>query len=189
MQLGNDIIDLKIDSEIRDRFVDRILHPEERARYPGIENDDLLIWSLWAAKESAYKAYRQANMRYFLPNRWNVDLEASRVQFETQSWDLALHRSEDAIWATSMSASTLAASGYKIVSEMRSGTSELSPKEQNELGRAILQDLLKEHGLEAVLQKDEHQIPRLHFKDQLLPFSMSHHGRHVFVCLGVPLHS
>ncbi len=186
MQLGNDIVDLKVDSGIRPRFVERILHPEERERYPGIEDDELLVWSLWAAKESAFKAFRQANMRYFLPNRWNVDLKASRVQFETQSWNLEINRSEDAVWAMSISASPQALSSYTIVSEMRSGTEELSPKEQGEQGRAILHDLLKRHDLDAVLQKDEHQIPRLLYKDQVLPYSMSHHGRHVFVCLAVP---
>lgn len=177
MQLGNDIVDLKIDSEIHPRFLERILHPEERTLYSGIEHDPWLIWTLWAAKESAFKAFRQSNMRYFLPNRWKVDLKNSRVQFETQSWILEVHRSEEAVWATS------ASTGFEFVSEMRSGDHELSPREQSERGRALLQELVERYAPGAVLHKDEGAVPRLTLHGQLLPFSMSHHGRHVHVCL------
>ena len=177
MQLGNDIVDLKIDAEIHPRFLDRILHPDERILYPGIADDPKLVWTLWAAKESAFKAFRQSSMRFFLPNRWKVDLKNSRVQFETQSWILGIHSSEDAVWATS------ASNDFEFVSEMRSGDHELSPREQSEMSRALLQDLLQRYAPDAVLHKDEGGVPRLTLNGHLIPFSMSHHGRHVHVCL------
>lgn len=180
MQLGNDIVDLRIDADIHPRFLERVLHPDERLLYPGIAEDPLLVWTLWAAKESAFKAFRQSSMRFFLPNRWRVDLKASRVQFETQSWILGLQASAEAVWATS------ASTDFPFVTEMRSSEVELSPREQSAWGRALLEDLLERYAPAAIYHKDEGGVPRLKQNGQPIPFSMSHHGRHVHVCLALP---
>ncbi|RYZ54321.1 MAG: 4-phosphopantetheinyl transferase family protein [Proteobacteria bacterium] len=180
MQLGNDIVDLKVDTEIHPRFLQRILHPEEWERYPGIAQDPVLVWTLWAAKESAFKAYRQSNRRFFIPSRWNVDLETSQVQFETQRWLLNVVKSDEAVLATSVS------NPLPFVSELRSGTRELSPREQSEMARKVLSELLERHAEGSIYHKDESGVPRLHYQGKALPFSMSHHGRHVHVCLALP---
>ncbi|MBC7660676.1 MAG: 4-phosphopantetheinyl transferase family protein [Chitinophagaceae bacterium] len=180
MQLGNDIVDLKIDSTIRPRFIERILHPEEVLRYPTIQNDPVLVWTLWAAKESAFKAYRQNNMRYFIPNLWAVDLQNNRVQFGTQSWILKVECTGDAV------AATCSSSEMDFISVVRTSETELSPRDQSALSRDVLKELTQRYAPRAVLSKDEGGVPRLTMDDEIIPFSMSHHGRHVFVSLALP---
>lgn len=58
--VGNDVVDLK-EAENRgksgdDRFLDRVFTATERAMIAGARSPDTLLWSLWAAKEAAYKA-------------------------------------------------------------------------------------------------------------------------------------
>lgn len=58
--VGNDIVDLK-EPENRgksgdDRFLGRVFTALEREMVAGARSPDTLLWSLWAAKEAAYKA-------------------------------------------------------------------------------------------------------------------------------------
>lgn len=58
--VGNDVVDLR-DPDNRgksgdDRFLARVFTAEERALIAGAAAPDRLLWSLWAAKEAAYKA-------------------------------------------------------------------------------------------------------------------------------------
>jgi phosphopantetheine--protein transferase-like protein len=58
--VGNDVIDLK-EPENRGksgdhRFLDRVFTAPERAMIAAARPPDTLLWSLWAAKEAAYKA-------------------------------------------------------------------------------------------------------------------------------------
>jgi phosphopantetheinyl transferase (holo-ACP synthase) len=57
--VGNDVVDL---SRVRvrgksgdDRFVSRVLAPEEHSALTEATDPDLELWCLWAAKEAAYK--------------------------------------------------------------------------------------------------------------------------------------
>jgi phosphopantetheinyl transferase (holo-ACP synthase) len=57
--VGNDVVDL-LDPRTRGkhedrRFVDRVLSPTERALLVAAPDPRLELWSLWAAKEAAYK--------------------------------------------------------------------------------------------------------------------------------------
>ncbi|MHB8909642.1 MAG: 4'-phosphopantetheinyl transferase superfamily protein [Syntrophales bacterium] len=58
--VGNDVVDLK-EPENRgksgdDRFLDRVFTAREREMIAAARSPDTLLWSLWAAKEAAYKA-------------------------------------------------------------------------------------------------------------------------------------
>jgi len=57
--VGNDIVDLNSagsHGKFRDaRFLKRVFTPAERQAIQAAENPDLVLWSFWAAKESAYK--------------------------------------------------------------------------------------------------------------------------------------
>jgi phosphopantetheinyl transferase (holo-ACP synthase) len=58
--VGNDVVDLREtenQGKSRDeRFVGRVFTADERERIAGAQSPDTLLWSLWAAKEAAYKA-------------------------------------------------------------------------------------------------------------------------------------
>ncbi len=179
MQLGNDIVDLKIDAEIHPRFLERILHEEEQRRYPDLSARPELVWTLWAAKEAAFKAFRQSEMRFFLPNRWNVDLAKSCVAFEERRWILNIEQTSDSVFAT------CASEAFATHSEIFSAASELLPKEQAKHSRELLDSILARYAPGAQLHKDAGGVPRLTLNQQTLPFSISHHGRHILVSLAL----
>jgi len=58
--VGNDIVDLKapeINGKALDnRFVQRVLNPDEQQMVLNSDHADCLLWAFWAAKEAAYKA-------------------------------------------------------------------------------------------------------------------------------------
>jgi hypothetical protein len=81
VSLGNDVVDLG-DPEARldglhPRFAERVFTPAEREALAASADRQLLHWSLWAAKESAYKALARACPRtVFAPRAFEVDLPA-----------------------------------------------------------------------------------------------------------------
>jgi len=58
--IGNDIVDLADPQAVgkhRDvRFMDRVFTPDERRTILSSDAPDTILWSLWAAKETGYKA-------------------------------------------------------------------------------------------------------------------------------------
>jgi len=65
LPVGNDIVDLsdpRNRGKSRDhRFIQRVFTPSERDRIAGSENPDREIWTLWTAKETAYKALSKSS--------------------------------------------------------------------------------------------------------------------------------
>jgi phosphopantetheinyl transferase (holo-ACP synthase) len=78
--LGNDVVDLA-DPETRldglhPRFSERVFTQAERSLLDACADRPRLLWSLWAAKESAYKALKQAEPDLvFSPRELEVTLE------------------------------------------------------------------------------------------------------------------
>lgn len=62
--LGNDIVDYAIDEKryTNPRFISRILNHKEQAYLAQADNPNCFLWSLWAAKEAAYKAVQRNNL-------------------------------------------------------------------------------------------------------------------------------
>ncbi|HEY0838550.1 MAG TPA: 4'-phosphopantetheinyl transferase superfamily protein, partial [Vulgatibacter sp.] len=58
--VGDDVVDLASPEAVgvsrRDRFVRRILRPDELCRAAEAADPDLAIWAIFAAKEAGYKA-------------------------------------------------------------------------------------------------------------------------------------
>jgi len=80
--LGNDIVDLS-DPEAaagaqHERFDRRVFAPRELARLADCPQPARLRWTLWAAKESAYKAARREHpATVFAPSEFVVDLDGA----------------------------------------------------------------------------------------------------------------
>ena len=75
--VGNDIVDLgepgNRGKSGDGRFLGRVFTPEERELIAGADDPDALLWSLWAAKEAAYKAVSRANPEVCsIPRRYRV---------------------------------------------------------------------------------------------------------------------
>lgn len=99
--VGNDLVYLA-DPEIsghhlRPRFVERVCAAGERDRLAVSDEPLVLLWSLWAAKEAAYKA--ASKMRpglVFAPRLYEVDAGMSRVRYRDSA--MALRLSRDPLW-------------------------------------------------------------------------------------------
>ena len=82
--VGNDVVDLR-EPENRgksrdERFLDRVFTAEERERIAGAQSPDTLLWSLWAAKEAAYKAVSGGDPSVCsIPRRYCVLLDDGEV--------------------------------------------------------------------------------------------------------------
>jgi phosphopantetheine--protein transferase-like protein len=82
--VGNDIVDLG-DMENRGknrdkRFLDRVLTTEEQLLLSAAARPEALLWSLWAAKEAAYKAVNRDDPEVCsIPRRYRVFLNDGRV--------------------------------------------------------------------------------------------------------------
>ena len=174
MRLGNDIVDLKIDAEVHPRFVDRILHPVERILYSGLSRPED-IWRIWAAKEAAFKAHRQGEdcVDFLVPRRWLVDLQLGRVFFGDEEYWLSFEETDDYILATARS------EDQPFSGRISSSSEELKHDEQ----RAEAQRLREELGLNSPV-KDSGGIPRVMADGRAIPYSLTHHGRHVAVARG-----
>jgi hypothetical protein len=77
--VGNDVVDLT-DPENRGksrdrRFVNRVFTPAEQRMISAADEADRVLWSLWAAKESAYKAIsKMASSVCSIPRSYEVKL-------------------------------------------------------------------------------------------------------------------
>jgi len=79
LRVGNDIVDLRSPEATgkgdRRPFVSRVLTKAEEAAFDRRGRRDLLLWLLWAAKETAYKAVNKAETGLsFIPKHFQVDL-------------------------------------------------------------------------------------------------------------------
>ena len=82
--VGNDVVDLKDPENIGkgrdDRFLGRVFTAGERELIASVLSHDTLLWSLWAAKEAAYKAVSRADPAVCsIPHRYRVVLDAEEA--------------------------------------------------------------------------------------------------------------
>ena len=86
--IGNDVVDLRdpetSPSTRHPRFDERVFAEEERDRIAAAADAERLRWTLWAAKEAAFKAAKRLDQGLvFTPRRFVVDLEHGVVVHET----------------------------------------------------------------------------------------------------------
>ena len=99
--VGNDLVYLA-DPEIaghhlRARFVARVCAPGERDRLSGSGEPLVLLWSLWAAKEAAYKAAGKTRPGLvFAPRLYEVDAAMGRVRY--RDLEMRVRLSRDPLW-------------------------------------------------------------------------------------------
>ena len=119
MLVGNDIVDLH-DPESRpealhDRFDTRVFTSDEREALTTSASAHTLRWTLWAAKESAYKVAKKLDPAVrFLPRDFVVRRLAEGravVVHETGPFDVRLRRTEEWVSAVATRMAANAASG------------------------------------------------------------------------------
>jgi phosphopantetheinyl transferase (holo-ACP synthase) len=194
--VGNDVVDLG-DSEARaaarhPRFDSRVFAPSELRWIDESDDDHLLRWSLWAAKESAYKIARRRDPRtVFAPSRFVIERAASRC--------IRVHHERDCYPVT---VSVRGGCVHAVASFPRSEASVVlsgaEPHERGpdaEAGRAARSLAITRVAAWLCVDPSclwierDGRIPRLRRRDDgrdVAPLSLSHHGRFVAFACALP---
>lgn len=188
--LGNDVVDLA-DPETAPgaqhvRFDERVFGPAERVGIRTAAAPELARWTLWAAKEAAYKAlHRRDPALRFAPRRlratW-VGADAVRVVYRAARLAVRVHASGSAIHALATEEGDAAPVVYAL--QALSGAEEASPRALSQGARRLAARLLAarlsvpESAL-VFAKCDGAPVLWLHGAPAPLLLSLSHHGRWV----------
>ena len=193
--LGNDIIDLG-DPETgpgvrHPRFDARVFTGEERTALAAAANPNRLRWSLWAAKEAAYKCLKKlAPETCFSPVRFAVHLDTDRtgsVDFGGRRLRVALFSEGDALHAVATDAGDPERSVLRVVSALPAAE---APACASQAVRALARDAAAAHLGCAPGELElwrEGRLPRLRRRGAPhgIDLSLSHHGRFLAAALGM----
>lgn len=192
MPVGNDVVDLR-DPEARPgsthpRFDARVFTDDERAALAGRAAAGRLRWSLWAAKESAFKAARKLDPGVrFLPRRFAVrmldDLQAE-VCHGMGRFHVWLEQAQDWVHAVAASEGDDGPPSGSRVERLEEDAREASERVR-EMALEVVGPLLPA-GPGGVRIVTPGGIPELWGEGRRLPIdlSLSHHGRLVACAWG-----
>lgn len=192
MHVGNDVVDLR-DPEVRPgashpRFDTRVFTSSERARIQAAAAAERIRWTLWAAKESAFKVARKLDDSLpFHPRRFVIreltDARAEVIHEAAGRFRIWLEEAQDWVHAVAVPAGESTAPERKpftalaVLDEARASAADLSERVR-ELVRDALAPLVSVDpaGLRIVTVD---RIPEIRVGDGRLPvdLSLSHHGR------------
>ena len=190
--LGNDVVDLG-DSEARDgashpRFDARVFAPSERAALRASASGNRLRWSLWAAKEAAYKlGVKRAPGLVFSPSKFAVSLNddgSGSVTHPAGTAHVTFSVAGDAIHAIAREDTR-----GEILAEVIDAQNE--PRESLAVRELARERVAQRLGvaLSSVRIGKRGRIPTLELRDasqavaRELDLSLSHHGRYLaFAC-------
>ena len=191
MLIGNDVVDLH-DPESRPealhaRFDARVFTSDERKALSALASAHELRWTLWAAKESAYKVAKKLDPDVrFLPRDFVVRRIAERravVMHKTGPFDVRLHRTDEWISAVAILTAANAPWTHRPISagiECLEVPGADPSRTVRELACAALA-LGMNLPLGQVMIAADRGIPVASWRSRRLPvdLSLSHHGRFV----------
>ncbi|MCX6129712.1 MAG: 4'-phosphopantetheinyl transferase superfamily protein [Proteobacteria bacterium] len=184
MRLGNDIVDLNFVDDHHTRFAQRILSPIEIDRFPDASQNPSLLWSLWAAKESAYKAMRQTAKIGFHHREFQVAADCQSIQYFEES--LALKITQDGALIFALATDVPMTDVRSLFARFEH---EPLPKDQSSIASNLLielasQSLAIDPEELSIIHQD--RIPKIQRQGKLLklPASCTHHGRFIAASLG-----
>ena len=188
--IGNDIVDVAYaalhHNWRRPGYLAKVFTTDERARVVASATPDRLVWTLWSAKESAYKvSVQQGCSRKYAPKQWKTELvgvEGDATAYRVNYRDFMYHVRVEAGrgWIHSI------ARPWGLQSDKVHVCQMVVPKElcrqRGELKQALYRECAAWRGGESELyhvQKNAAAVPSLIYNGAHLniPLSLSHHGR------------
>jgi phosphopantetheinyl transferase (holo-ACP synthase) len=193
--LGNDIVDLG-DPETREgarhpRFDARVFTRAERAALATAADPERLRWSLWAAKEAAYKCLKKlAPATCFSPVRLAVRLAAEgsgSVEFDGRRLRVMVFSEGDALHAVATDDVDPERAVLRVVSELPAAE---GPARVSAAVRALARDAAVARlgcAPGEIELWQEGRVPRLRRRGAKheLDLSLSHHGRFLAAALEI----
>ncbi len=196
--VGNDVVDLKDPENIGksgdDRFLRRVFTAGEREWIASLPSPDAVLWSLWAAKEAAYKAVSRADpAACSIPRQYPVVLETGIAADTTTRLtgtvitprgELIFEVTVSAEWVHALAAGTEKALHRlcRRVQRLEGGEGAADPSAF--VRGALLREIARRLGcpvgdLSVVKEPDGPGAPRILFRGNLLAteVSLSHDGR------------
>jgi phosphopantetheinyl transferase (holo-ACP synthase) len=186
--VGNDVVDLgdaeTCNGPAHPRFDARVFAPSEQAALAASDAANRLRWSLWAAKEAAYKlAVKQSPGLVFSPRRFVVSLRSDlpdEVSTPVGIFDVALASKGDALHAVAKARGA----PTPAIGLTNAGSEVDASKAVRRFAARCLAERL------AVTPGDLHfgrrgRVPTLQLRGDSRRFdlSLSHHGRYLaFAC-------
>ena len=201
MLVGNDVVDLH-DPESRPealhpRFDARVFTSDEREALGVSAFPHSLRWTLWAAKESAYKVSKKLDPAVrFLPKDFEVRRIAeggeggSVVVHETGPFDVRLDRTDEWVRAVATITAVSAPSAHRLVCagiERLEGPGADPSRTVRELACAAIGSRVNVPPGQVRIATDR-GIPVALWRNRRLPvdLSLSHHGRFVAWAITLP---
>ncbi len=211
--LGNDVVDFSIDEKKykNQRFIDRILSPNEQRYLFQSTNKNAFLWTLWAGKEAAYKAYQKQNLTsLFSPIKYefleNTLLTIVEADFNDTVKGVLKYTNNQSVlipieirWPSKTCVHSISSfdvnnqQGKNLYSKLMKLDCEEEYTSQSLLVRNLAQTLLKDLNIEAEIIRPEIKVkdykkpgpPRLISDNQLLDheISLSHDGKWLAVAI------
>ena len=188
MPVGDDVVDLRHPycqpDAIHPRFDIRAFSADEIDRLAAADSVHRMRWSLWAAKESAFKAARKLDPRVrFIPRDFSVRLngERARVIHRSGRFDVWLDHTEN--WVHASASQSGEKPGLRLEGDPAadpSGEDESSSDRVRKLARTALGAVLDIAPAEVEIVTTK-RIPSARRLGEPLPLdlSLSHDGRFV----------
>lgn len=196
--VGNDVIDLAASGNpgknADDRFRNRVFTDDEQTLISGAARPDTLLWTLWAAKEAAFKAVRRNHPGiHSIPRQYRVILDTDHTsgtetslagKVVTPIGNLALRIELTAEWVHA-----LAAGSEQDISRLRQRVEPMEGTEDSTDPSAFVRKFLLLEladildcavgNVSIITDDDGSGIPRvlLHGRFLAAEFSLSHDGR------------
>ncbi len=175
--IGNDVVDIakaKRDSNWeRPRYLNKIFTKKERRYISTSENKTEIVWQLWSMKEAAYKLYTQLHpSRFYAPNQFCCDIDDTlgKVSYNGFSCIVKTHIQNEYIVSEARLTSEEFNSAVIKIDES-SNHRTLNNKVIEEVASAFS---LSKNDIE--IHKDSYNIPTIHYKNDQIFISLSHHG-------------
>lgn len=191
--LGDDVVDL-LDAEAaagatHPRFDRRVFTDAERARLERSREPQRLRWTLWAAKESCFKAVRRLDPSViFAPARFLVHLEGARratVVHDGQRFGVAIELHDGLVHAVAVAAGAPAAE--IVAASFRVGDGEPSTAARALAIDRLAPRLAVDPARLTIVRQGRIPALCLDGRPSGVALSLSHHGRGVGFAARVPL--
>ena len=188
MPVGNDVVDIRHPlcqpDAIHPRFDTRAFSAREIALIAATEKAHQMRWSLWAAKESAFKALRKLDSRIrFIPRDFAVQLSGGRAEVSHRLGRFGVWLDHTDQWVHALASQAGEKPGFRLDGDSlaAAGSTEEGLGERvRRLASSALGGLLEVTPSEIEIVSVD-RVPRCLWRGDPLPYdlSLSHDGRFV----------